>query len=300
MAIRGPLASLAKSLLSTCPKHQQLCLSKSSKFQLATLSSSPLTNYLNPQEQQRRTFSSSKTPSTTQNNTPRNKGFRLRSLTEAISLAHGNYEDDDAEVIAEKLKQTTPAFRGKHRDGTPFTLAADLPLDHKAEAKRLADHEAILEEEDRVAAQKKRWIENAKPPRRVQTLDARGRAYGRGGRKTASARVWVFPGTGCITVNRKDFTEYFIRHSDREMIVNPFVATKTCGMFDVMAHVRGGGITGQAGAVRHGVSRALEKFCPELRPPLKYLGYITRDPRRKERKKIGLKKARKAPQWVKR
>lgn len=103
-----------------------------------------------------------------------------------------------------------------------------------------------------------------------------------------------------MTVNNKDVVEYFYRVSDRALVANPMVATKTCGMFDVVAMVEGGGLTGQAGAIRHGLSRALQNFCPDLRPPLKFLGYMTRDPRKKERKKVGLKKARKAPQWVKR
>ena len=135
---------------------------------------------------------------------------------------------------------------------------------------------------------------------RVQELDARGRAYGRGSRKTAQARVWIFPGEGNITINRKDLVDYFDRESNRELLLMPFVATGTCGMFDVKCYVQGGGLSGQAGAVRHGLARALEKYNPDFRPPLKALGFLTRDPRMVERKKYGLKKARKAPQWVKR
>mmetsp|Transcript_13497 Transcript_13497/g.20547 ORF Transcript_13497/g.20547 Transcript_13497/m.20547 type:complete len:284 (+) Transcript_13497:49-900(+) len=135
---------------------------------------------------------------------------------------------------------------------------------------------------------------------RVQELDARGRAYGRGSRKTAQARVWIFPGEGNITINRKDLVDYFDRESNRELLLMPFVATGTCGMFDVKCYVQGGGLSGQAGAIRHGLARALEKYNPDFRPPLKALGFLTRDPRMVERKKYGLKKARKAPQWVKR
>merc|ERR1712127_811033 len=111
---------------------------------------------------------------------------------------------------------------------------------------------------------------------------------------------WIQPGEGVITVNRRDFLDYFPRDSLREMILAPFVATETCGKFDVITSVEGGGLSGQAGAIRHGVARALEKYNPDYRPPMKRLGFMKRDPRMVERKKIGLKKARKAPQWVRR
>jgi len=149
-------------------------------------------------------------------------------------------------------------------------------------------------------AKRARWIENAKPPVRVPVIDASGRSYGKGGRKVSTARVWIYPGEGIVTVNRREFLNFFPRDSDREMILGPFVATKTCGMFDMTVQVEGGGVTGKAGAVRHGLARALEKYCPDLRPPMKRLGFMTRDNRQVERKKTGLKKARKAPQWVRR
>ncbi len=88
-----------------------------------------------------------------------------------------------------------------------------------------------------------KWIENAKPPIRVPKIDSSGRAYGRGGRKVSTARVWIYPGEGVITINRRDFLDYFPRDSDREMILSPFVATKTCGMFDMTVRVDGGGVT---------------------------------------------------------
>ena len=149
-------------------------------------------------------------------------------------------------------------------------------------------------------AQKQRWIENASPPIRVSEIDERGRAYGRGSRKTAQARVWIQPGQGEIVVNRKDFVTYFPRESDREHILGPFVASQTCGQFDVTAVVKGGGLTGQAGAIRLGLARALEKYNPDYRPPMKRHGFMTRDPRMVERKKVGRVKARKSPQWVRR
>lgn len=149
-------------------------------------------------------------------------------------------------------------------------------------------------------AQKKRWIENSKPPVRVSEIDERGRAYGRGSRKSAQARVWVQPGGGEIVVNRKDFVSYFPRESDRDHILGPFVASQTCGKFDVTVSVNGGGLTGQAGAIRLGLARALEKYNPDYRPPMKRHGFMTRDPRMVERKKVGRVKARKSPQWVRR
>lgn len=149
-------------------------------------------------------------------------------------------------------------------------------------------------------AQKKRWIQNSRPPVRVSEIDERGRAYGRGTRKTAQARVWIQPGEGEIVVNRKDFISYFPRESDRDHILGPFVASQTCGKFDVTAMVKGGGLTGQAGAIRLGLARALEKYNPGYRPPMKRHGFMTRDPRMVERKKVGRVKARKSPQWVRR
>lgn len=92
-------------------------------------------------------------------------------------------------------------------------------------------------------AKRAKWIENAKPPVRVPEIDSSGRSYGRGGRKVSTARVWIYPGEGIVTVNRSEFLNYFPRESDREMILSPFVATKTCGMFDMMVQVEGGGVT---------------------------------------------------------
>ena len=150
-------------------------------------------------------------------------------------------------------------------------------------------------------AQKARWLENSIPPVRVPVIDRMGRSYGRGGRKAAQARVWLTPGFGNVTVNRKDLIDYFPRRSDRELVLEPLVATKTCGKFDVQCIVKSGGITGQAGAVRLGVARALQYWNPdEYRAPLKKMGFLTRDSRKVERKKVGLVKARKAPQWNRR
>ena len=130
--------------------------------------------------------------------------------------------------------------------------------------------------------------------------DALGRAYGTGRRKTSSARVWVSPGTGNVTINGKNLLEYFVRRALVDEVAAPFSVTKTACQFDVKATVKGGGLSGQAGAIRHGIARALQNYDPAHRPALKAAGFITRDPRMVERKKPGRKKARKAFQWVKR
>lgn len=203
---------------------------------------------------------------------------RRKWRTHAVSLDIGNYEDVD-DNMEEDTAEDTRSWQDEEWD-----LAQEV--------------QAIQDQDDQ---KKKRWLANAEPPVRKPVIDERGRAYGRGGRKRASARVWIQPGFGQVVVNRKDFLDYFERTTDREKILSPLAATMTCGKFDVTAMVRGGGLTGQAGAIRHGLARALNHFNPdEYRPPLKRLGYLTRDPRKVERKKIGHLKARKKPQWVKR
>ena len=124
--------------------------------------------------------------------------------------------------------------------------------------------------------------------------------YGTGRRKKSVARVRVYPGNGQITINGKDVDEYFGLETLKLIINQPFGATGTVGKFDIVANVNGGGISGQAGAIRHGVARALVAADENYRPALKAAGFLTRDPRMKERKKYGLKKARRAPQFSKR
>ena len=126
------------------------------------------------------------------------------------------------------------------------------------------------------------------------------RYYGTGRRKSSVARVYVTPGTGKITVNKKDVEEYFGLETLKVIVRQPFAATGTEGKYDVLVNVYGGGFTGQAGAIRHGIARALSTADDEFRPILKKAGYLTRDPRMKERKKYGLKGARRAPQFSKR
>jgi small subunit ribosomal protein S9 len=196
--------------------------------------------------------------------------------THTVSLALGNYTEIEEDV-------------------------PESPTTYPWEEEEMELSEEIKEIQQQQDEQKKRWLDNAKPPIRTIKIDERGRSYGRGGRKTASARVWIQPGLGNVVVNKSDFVDYFERTSDRELMLQPLAATGTCGKFDVTVTVEGGGLTGQAGAIRHGLARALNHYNPDVyRPPLKRLGYLTRDPRMVERKKVGHLKARKKPQWVKR
>ena len=121
-----------------------------------------------------------------------------------------------------------------------------------------------------------------------------------GRRKKAIARVRLIPGEGNIVINKRDLDNYFGLETLKTVVRQPMTLTETTGRFDVIVNVHGGGYTGQAGAIRHGISRALIKADPELRPAVKKAGFLTRDPRMKERKKYGLKAARRAPQFSKR
>lgn len=124
--------------------------------------------------------------------------------------------------------------------------------------------------------------------------------YGTGRRKSSVARVRLYEGTGKIIINKRDIDDYFGLDTLKLIVRQPLTLTETEGKFDIVCNVGGGGVTGQAGAIRHGVSRALLLYNPELRPALKKAGFLTRDPRMKERKKYGLKAARRAPQFSKR
>jgi small subunit ribosomal protein S9 len=140
----------------------------------------------------------------------------------------------------------------------------------------------------------------AAAPVHVQKLDKQGRAYATGKRKNAIARVWVKPGTGKIIVNDKEFGKYFARPVLQMILKQPIVASNRDGQFDVIATVVGGGLSGQAGAVRHGISKALTYYEPGLRSVLKKGGFLTRDSRVVERKKYGKAKARRSFQFSKR
>ncbi|MCX7645820.1 MAG: 30S ribosomal protein S9 [Rhodobacteraceae bacterium] len=137
-------------------------------------------------------------------------------------------------------------------------------------------------------------------PARTPQRDALGRAYATGKRKDAVARVWIKPGKGKVTVNGKDVNAYFARPVLQMILKQPFQVANVEGQFDVMATVAGGGLSGQAGAVKHGVSKALQLYDPSLRPALKAAGFLTRDSRVVERKKYGKRKARRSFQFSKR
>ncbi|MCI9142694.1 MAG: 30S ribosomal protein S9 [Lachnospiraceae bacterium] len=126
------------------------------------------------------------------------------------------------------------------------------------------------------------------------------RYYGTGRRKKSIARVYLTPGKGDVVINKRSMDEYFGLETLKVIVRQPFAATGTTDKFDVLVNVRGGGFTGQAGAIRHGIARALLQADSEYRPILKKEGFLTRDPRMKERKKYGLKAARRAPQFSKR
>ena len=129
---------------------------------------------------------------------------------------------------------------------------------------------------------------------------ANAKYYGTGRRKSSVARVYLVPGTGKVTINKRDMDEYFGLDTLKVIVRQPLAATETADKFDVLVNVRGGGYTGQAGAIRHGIARALLNVDADYRPILKSAGFLTRDPRMKERKKCGLKAARRAPQFSKR
>jgi small subunit ribosomal protein S9 len=137
-------------------------------------------------------------------------------------------------------------------------------------------------------------------PLREQIIDAQGRAYATGRRKDAVARVWVKPGTGKITINGRDQEVYFARPTLRLVINQVFDVADRTGQYDVVCTVKGGGLSGQAGAVKHGISQALTRYEPVLRAPVKAAGFLTRDPRAVERKKYGKAKARRSFQFSKR
>ena len=129
---------------------------------------------------------------------------------------------------------------------------------------------------------------------------ADARYYGTGRRKKSIARVYLMPGTGKITINKRDIDDYLGLETLKVIVRQPLVATEKVDKIDVLVNVKGGGYTGQAGAIRHGIARALLEADADYRPVLKTAGYLTRDPRMKERKKYGLKAARRAPQFSKR
>ena len=163
------------------------------------------------------------------------------------------------------------------------------------EIKSLDDLKAAVGGEDAVA---ETVVESSTPKEPVR--DEFGRSYATGKRKDAVARVWIKPGSGKVTVNGKDMNAYFARPVLQMVIGQAFSVAGVSGQFDVMATVKGGGLSGQAGAVKHGISKALTLYEPSLRPALKAAGFLTRDSRVVERKKYGKRKARRSFQFSKR
>lgn len=201
-----------------------------------------------------------------------------------------NTEDTKAEAKDEKAKKA-PAKKAAAKKDAP----------KKEEAvKDLKDLGTAVQAEEAKAEPEKAEKEDAQNAPRVQKVDAQGRAYATGRRKDAVARVWVKPGSGKVTVNGRDQSIYFARQTQRLVLNQPFLIVNSVNKFDVICTVKGGGLSGQAGAVRHGISRALENFDPEMRPALKKAGMLTRDARIVERKKVGKHKARRTKQWAKR
>jgi len=185
----------------------------------------------------------------------------------------------------------------KSDDTTTVTDLKDLGAAAKEAAVTTeANNEAPAQDE---APKAEAVTEAAAAPREAKK-DEHGRSYGTGRRKDAVARVWVKPGSGKVVVNGRDQKEYFSRNTHRLILNQPFLVVNSVGQYDVMCTVKGGGLSGQAGAVRHGISRALENYEPTLRGALKKAGMLTRDDRIVESKKIGKHKARRTKQWAKR
>jgi len=153
---------------------------------------------------------------------------------------------------------------------------------------------------DSAPTEEKAAAPESKAEKKEPKIDDLGRSYATGRRKESVARVWLKKGSGKVTVNGKSQDDYFSRQTHLLVLNQPFLIVERVNAYDVIATVKGGGLSGQAGAVRHGISRALENFEPDLRPALKKSGMLTRDSRVVERKKIGKHKARRTKQWAKR
>lgn len=206
---------------------------------------------------------------------------------------------DDDEARRERQRLLSEASRLWELDSDEDVSIEDMrirsrPLWMQFEQEREAD----VGDDSADTAPRKKFYDKALI--RVPERDEKGRAYATGRRKTATARVWVKLGDGNFVVNKQPLAEYFERASHRRECLAPFLATRSCGAFDVVLTVKGGGKSGQAGAIKHGLANALSNFDPFLRPVLKKLKLTRRDPRMVERKKPGRRKARRLRQWVKR
>ena len=205
---------------------------------------------------------------------------------EATEAEEAKVEETTAEAPAEEAKAEEPKAEKAAPEAKSETVS-DL-----ADLKDIAG--------DAPAADAAEIAANPATPLREQELDQHGRAYATGRRKDAVARVWLKPGKGEITINGRTQDVYFARPTLRLIINQPFAITDRVGQYDIVATVRGGGLSGQAGAVKHGISQALAKYEPELRSTVKAAGFLTRDSRVVERKKYGRAKARRSFQFSKR
>ncbi|KAG9455595.1 hypothetical protein H6P81_000103 [Aristolochia fimbriata] len=226
--------------------------------------------------------------------------------------SEGSVKDLELERQEEELKATLKGPNRAFGDLTAASGITETMLDSLIVLKELEGIEGLpplSEIEDIRLAKAERKSTRAEMERKkqeeiakthVRQVDEKGRAYGTGRRKCSIARVWIQPGDGKFTVNDKQFDVYFPILDHRANLLQPFSETKTLGLWDVNCTVKGGGVSGQVGAVRLGISRALQNWEPGLRPYLRSAGFLTRDPRVVERKKPGKAKARKSFQWVKR
>ncbi|XVF75952.1 hypothetical protein PTKIN_Ptkin13bG0228500 [Pterospermum kingtungense] len=222
---------------------------------------------------------------------------------------------EESKKLQEEEKQLTAVLKGPNRAFGDLIAASgitDAMLDSLIALKDLEGVDGLpplsviedmryqknTKKSSRAEIERQKLEEMAKA--RVRQVDDKGRAYGTGRRKCSIARVWVQPGGGKFFVNDKEFDVYFPMLDHRAALLRPFSETKTLGLWDINCTVKGGGVSGQVGAIQLGISRALQNFEPELRPPLRAAGFLTRDPRVVERKKPGKAKARKSFQWVKR
>jgi len=217
-----------------------------------------------------------------------------------VEREDASWDDAQAKAVDEMFASYDSERKYVRGSGMP-TLEEVLAGERAAET---SEDAATADAEDADAGEEEEEEEDAVDPNaplaRVPVRDAAGRSYGTGKRKTAVARVWLAPGAGEHKVNGKPYDEYFPSPSSRAEMVAPFFVSGTLGMFTLVADVRGGGISGQAQAIRHGVSVALQNYDPAFRPALKAAGYLRRDSRVVERKKPGKAKARKSFAWVKR
>lgn len=215
-------------------------------------------------------------------------------------------EENKTEDKAAKKPAAKPAARKPAGDKKPAAKAAPTVVKKPSRAVGAAKKDDAASERPAqksamaaAVAEKPKQVQNV-VDRTVQQVDKFGRSYATGKRKNAIARVWLKSGKGEIVVNGKPLATYFARPTQQMLIEQPFKIVNRPGQYDILVTVTGGGLSGQAGAVRHGVSKALTYYDPSLRPVLKRAGLLTRDPRVVERKKYGKHKARRSTQWVKR